>query len=54
MPLVLSSNNHFLNNAMKVVSTDQMRQLDRETIDGSKIPGQTLMDRAGFGVAHIV
>ena len=39
---------------MKLVSTDQMRDLDRRTIAEFGVPGSTLMDRAGFGVAEMV
>ena len=35
---------------MKVVSTEQMRELDRQTIEDIGISGETLMDRAGKGV----
>ncbi len=37
---------------MKAVSTDQIRDLDRRTIE-SGVPGEHLMERAGFGVARI-
>jgi NAD(P)H-hydrate repair Nnr-like enzyme with NAD(P)H-hydrate epimerase domain len=36
---------------MKVVSTEQMRQLDALTIADYGIPGEELMERAGHGVA---
>lgn len=39
---------------MKVVSTAQMRELDRRTIEECRVPGEALMDRAGFGVARSV
>lgn len=39
---------------MKTVSTEQMRELDRKTITGFQVPGETLMDRAGLGVARVV
>lgn len=39
---------------MKIVSTAQMRELDRSAIEDYKVPGEVLMDRAGFGVANIV
>ncbi len=39
---------------MKVVSTAQMRELDRKTIEDYEVPGEDLMDRAGLGVAHVV
>lgn len=37
---------------MKTVSTAVMRELDRKTIQDFKIPGTTLMDKAGRGVAR--
>ncbi|MDA0322835.1 MAG: NAD(P)H-hydrate epimerase, partial [Verrucomicrobia bacterium] len=39
---------------MKTVSAAQMRELDRMTIEMAGVPGTTLMDRAGRGVADIV
>jgi len=39
---------------MKTVSTQKMRELDRRTIQDYGIPGETLMDRAGLGVADVV
>lgn len=39
---------------MKLVSTDQMRELDRRTIEEAGTSGETLMDRAGQGVADAV
>lgn len=39
---------------MKIVSTAAMRELDRKTIADFKTPGETLMDRAGLGVARFV
>lgn len=39
---------------MKIVSTNQMRELDRRAIEEFEISGETLMDRAGLGVANIV
>jgi len=39
---------------MKIVSTAQMRELDRRTIEEFEVPGEMLMDRAGFGVALAV
>ncbi|MBU4201450.1 MAG: NAD(P)H-hydrate dehydratase [Verrucomicrobia bacterium] len=39
---------------MKVVSTELMRELDRKTIADFQVSGEMLMDRAGFGVAHVV
>ena len=36
---------------MKLVNTDQMRQIDRETIDNRNIPGEVLMENAGAGIA---
>jgi hydroxyethylthiazole kinase-like uncharacterized protein yjeF len=37
---------------MKVVTAEEMRQLDRETIEGCGIPGVVLMERAGLAVAY--
>ncbi|MEM7391689.1 MAG: NAD(P)H-hydrate dehydratase [Verrucomicrobiota bacterium] len=39
---------------MKVVSAEQMRELDRKTIEEFGTPGETLMDRAGLGLAEII
>jgi len=39
---------------MKVVSSEQMRELDRKTIERFEIPGEVLMERAGAGVAEVV
>ena len=39
---------------MKVVSTAQMRELDRRTIEEFETPGEVLMDRAGLGVCDAV
>lgn len=39
---------------MKLVTVAQMRELDRRTIEESSIPGEDLMDRAGWGVADHV
>lgn len=39
---------------MKVVTSKQMQDLDRETISGFGISGEQLMDRAGAGVANVV
>lgn len=39
---------------MKIVSAQQMRELDRLTIQEFGIPGEVLMDRAGMGVADVV
>lgn len=38
---------------MKIVTSSQMRQLDRRTIEEAGIPGHDLMDRAGRGVADV-
>ena len=39
---------------MKIVTPEQMRQLDRRTIDDAGIPGSILMERAGSGfVGHL-
>ena len=35
---------------MKIVTADQMRELDRRTIHEAGVPGKTLMERAGTGV----
>ena len=35
---------------MKIVTADQMRELDRRTIHEAGVPGKTLMERAGAGV----
>ncbi len=37
---------------MKLVTSEQMRQIDRETIDGHGIPGPDLMENAGRGIAE--
>lgn len=39
---------------MMVVTTEQMRELDRRTIDEFDIKGEALMERAGSGVAMVV
>ncbi len=39
---------------MKLVTSAQMRELDRRTIEEAKVKGTELMERAGFGVADIV
>ncbi|MFH1476836.1 MAG: NAD(P)H-hydrate dehydratase [Verrucomicrobiota bacterium] len=39
---------------MKIISTAAMRELDRKTIADYQVPGATLMDQAGFGVARFV
>ncbi len=39
---------------MKIISTAAMRELDRKTIADYQVPGETLMDRAGCGVARFV
>src|SRR4030067_2377814 len=36
---------------MKVVTAEEMRIIDRRTIEGYSIPGSVLMDRAGLAVA---
>ena len=33
---------------MKAISVEQMRELDRRSIEEAKIPGFILMERAGF------
>jgi NAD(P)H-hydrate epimerase len=37
---------------MKLVSSAQMREFDRRTIEELDVPGEVLMDRAGYGVAR--
>jgi len=37
---------------MKLVTAEQMRQIDRATIDGRIIPGPELMENAGRGIAE--
>lgn len=39
---------------MKLVTTNQMRDVDRRTIEEFGVPGEVLMDRAGAGVADVV
>jgi len=39
---------------VKLVTTEQMRELDRQTIHERGIPGRVLMERAGLGVAEVV
>ena len=39
---------------MKLVSSKQMQEMDRRTITEFGVPGDALMDRAGFAVARIV
>ncbi|NQT94352.1 MAG: NAD(P)H-hydrate dehydratase [Lentisphaerae bacterium] len=39
---------------MKLVTTNQMRDLDRSTIEEFGVPGEELMDRAGAGVHDVV
>ena len=39
---------------MKAISTKEMRELDRATIADFGVPGETLMERAGRGVADVV
>lgn len=39
---------------MKLVTVEEMRELDRRTIEEYDIPGEVLMDRAGRGVADVV
>ncbi len=38
---------------MKAILASEMRELDRRTIEDYKVPGVTLMDRAGYGVADV-
>lgn len=39
---------------MKIVTADEMRRIDRITIEERSIPGLTLMERAGAAVAEVV
>lgn len=39
---------------MKLVTSAQMRELDRQTIDDDGVPQQVLMERAGAGVAMLL
>ena len=39
---------------MKAISAAEMRELDRRTISEFEVPGEVLMDRAGWGVAETV
>ncbi len=39
---------------MRIVTTAEMRELDRRTIEEQGTPGDVLMDRAGQGVADVV
>ena len=39
---------------MKMVSVEQMREIDRQAIEEYGVPGEILMDRAGYGVARAV
>ena len=39
---------------MRLVTAEQMRELDRRTIQEYGTPGETLMERAGKGVADIL
>ena len=39
---------------MKLVTSDQMRQVDSEAIDKRKIPGDQLMEKAGRGIADAI
>lgn len=39
---------------MKLVTSQQMRELDRRTIEEFGIPGEELMEEAGRGVAHYI
>jgi len=39
---------------MKLVTSDQMRQVDSEAIDKRKIPGEQLMENAGSGIADAI
>jgi len=39
---------------MHLVSTAQMREIDRRTIDGGHVPGPELMERAGRGIFELI
>jgi hydroxyethylthiazole kinase-like uncharacterized protein yjeF len=39
---------------MKAIKTEEMRELDRATIADFGVPGETLMERAGRGLADVV
>ena len=39
---------------MKLVTADQMRAIDRDTIENHGIPGPTLMENAGRGIAELI
>ena len=39
---------------MKLITSAQMRELDQKTITECNVPGETLMDRAGLGVARAI
>jgi len=39
---------------MRLVSSEQMRAIDRATIDGGLVPGPELMERAGQGVFGVI
>jgi ADP-dependent NAD(P)H-hydrate dehydratase / NAD(P)H-hydrate epimerase len=39
---------------MKIVTATQMQALDRRTITEARVPGLTLMERAGFGTADFI
>jgi hydroxyethylthiazole kinase-like uncharacterized protein yjeF len=39
---------------MKCVTSEQMRELDRRTMEEAGIPGEALMDHAGYGIAEVV
>ena len=39
---------------MKIVTSEQMRSIDRRAIDGLGIPGLTLMENAGSGVLSVI
>lgn len=39
---------------MKIITTAQIRELDRKTIETHQISGEMLMERAGYGVAQAV
>ena len=38
---------------MKIVTAEQMRELDRRTIEEGHVPGLELMERAGVGVFNV-
>ena len=39
---------------MKLITVEQMRELDRKTIEEAGIPGEILMERAGVGAGELI